>query len=445
MAERIPPHSKEAEQSALGAALISKDALIDVTDRLKPDDFYNGAHKEIYAAMLDLFKEDKNVDIVTVSDELKKRGSLEAAGGRSYIADLPTFAPTAVNASGYADIVAEKADLRALISAADEIKASGFDEELTSGSILDRAEQKIFQIAQNREQSEYVPLREVLEENIELIDKASKNKGDLLGVPTGFDKLDDILKGLQRSDLIVLAARPGMGKSAFALNVALNAAKKNDASVLIFNLEMPKTQLGLRLLSMESNVEMEKLQTGQNLTSEEWRYISVATDNLSRLKIGIDETPGITVMKMKNKCRRYKKEHGLDLIIVDYLQLMESEGRVENRQQEISKISRAFKILAREMDCPVLLLSQLSREPEKRTDHRPINADLRESGAIEQDADVIIFLYRGDQYAKDGDEDVEQGVCEVNVSKHRNGPTGMVKLTFVERYTRFNNRAEESK
>ena len=434
MPERIPPHNKEAEQSALGAALVSKEALSDVIQILRPDDFYDSAHREIYTAMRELYRDDKNVDIITVSDALKKKGSLEAAGGRAYIADLPNLAPLAMNAAGYAEIVAEKASLRALITAADEIKGFSYDEGVPAGDILDKAEQRIFDISQSRQQNDYSSLRDILEENIEMIDRASKNEGAITGLPTGFQKLDEMTNGLQKSDLIILAARPAMGKSAFALNLARNVAKKADASVLIFNLEMAKTQLGMRLLSLESSVKIQNIMTGR-VVGDEWHHISLAVDSLSAAKIAIDDTPGITILEMKNKCRRMKKEKGLDLVIVDYLQLMDLEGRVENRQQEISKISRSFKLLARELDCPVILLSQLSREPEKRSDHRPIPADLRDSGSIEQDADIIMFLYRDEVYF--GEESAEKGICEVNIAKHRNGPTGTVKLTFVGDYTRF--------
>lgn len=434
MAERIPPNNRDAERAALGAALSNVDALADVLDTVTAADFYDAAHREIFSSIYDLASKDKAVDIVSVSDDLYRKGSLEAAGGRAYIAELPLSAPVAANAKEYANIVAEKATLRKLIKTADEIKGNSFDEELDARDILDKAEQGIFDIAQGKQKTDYTPLKEVLDENVEIIDRISKSEGKLTGIPTGFQRLDEMTNGLQKSDLIILAARPAMGKSAFALNLARNAAKEADASIIIFNLEMPKTQLGLRLLSIESRVEMKKLQSGR-LQKDDWQNISVAMDTLADKKIMIDETPGISVMEMKNKCRRLKKAQGLDLVIVDYLQLMEAEGRSENRQNEISKISRQFKLLARELDCPVLLLSQLSREPEKRMDHRPIPADLRDSGSIEQDADIIIFLYRDEVYAKE--ESAKPGICEVNIAKHRNGETGVFDLTFVERYTKF--------
>lgn len=435
MPEKVPPHSKDAEQSVLGAIMVSREALADVLQILDPDDFYDSAHREIYGAITELSEEDKNVDIITVSDALKRKGSLEAAGGRAYIADLPNLAPVAVNAKGYAEIVKEKAGLRALIAAADEMKASGYDEGVSPKIIIDRAEQKIFEIGENRQQNEYKPLKKVLEKNLDLIDRASKNKGALLGLTTGFTELDKLTSGLQKSDLIILAARPAMGKSAFALNLALNASTKTGASVIVFNLEMSDTQMGMRLLSIDSKVEIQKIKNG-TVSGEEWKKISVATDKLSACKIVIDDTPGISITEMKNKCRRLKKAQGLDLIIIDYLQLMDlGERRIESRQLEVGKITRSFKLLAKELDCPVLLLSQLSREPEKRGDHRPIPADLRDSGSIEQDADMIMFLYRDEVYTHDECE--EPGICEVILSKNRNGPTGVAKLTFVERYTKF--------
>ena len=434
MPEKILPHNREAEQSAIGAALSNENALAEVIKIVKHDDFYDSAHREIFTVMEELAENDKNVDIVTVTNALKRKGSLEAAGGSGYIADLPNLAPLARNAAGYAEIVAEKSSLRRLISVAEEIKVSGFDEDMDAKDILDNAEQKIFEIAKSRQMKSYSPIGDVLNKNLEMIDRAANNQGRLLGLTTGYSKLDDMTSGLQKSDLIILAARPSMGKSAFALNLALNAASKVNASVIVFNLEMSETQLGMRLLSMESSVDIKKIKEG-SLTGDEWRAISVATDKLSNCKIAIDDTPGISVLEIKNKCRRLQKEQGLDLIIVDYLQLMDIGGKVENRQQEIGRISRSFKLLAKELDCPVLLLSQLSREPEKRSEHRPIPADLRDSGSIEQDADVIMFLYRDEVYHEDTKD---PGICEVIVAKHRNGPTGTVKLTFVERYTRFN-------
>ena len=437
MPERIPPHSKEAEQAVLGAALLNKDALSDAIEIIKPEDFYDTAHKEIYSAMLDLFQSSVKVDIITVSEELKKRGSLELAGGRAYIAWLPDNTPSSYNAAGYARIVARSADLRALITAADEIRDRSYSESDDSTAILDRAEQKIFEIAQKRQGRDYTHIKDVMRDSLDIINKAALSEGTLTGVSTGFSQLDKMTRGLQKSNLIIVAARPAMGKSAFALNIALNAAKKSNASVLIFNLEMSKGEIGNRLLAMEANVEMERKKKRKTLTQEDWGAIGEATNRMGKMNIAIDDTPNISILEMKNKCRRMKAEHGLDLVVLDYLQLMDSGTKVENRQQEISKFSRSLKLLAKEMECPVIVLSQLNRAPDLRSDdHRPRMADLRESGSIEQDADIVMFLYRDDYYNKE--ESPIPGICEVHIAKHRNGQTGKIDLAWVERYTRFN-------
>lgn len=433
-AERIPPHSQEAEQSTLGAAMASKDALADILEILQPEDFYDNANQEIYRAILDLFRESRPVDIVTVCDELKKRNALEAAKGRAYVASLVSDTPFSRNGAEYARIVSEKSSLRRLIRAAEQIQEQSFEESEETETILDRAEQSIFEIAQKKQQRDYSPLKDILLENIAAIEKAMQTQGQIIGLPTGYKRLDELTSGFQRSDLIILAARPAMGKTAFALNIALNAAQKANASVLIFSLEMSKGQLGQRLLAMDSKVEMQRLKTGK-LERSDWDRIALSSDFLSKSKITIDDNAGVGVMEMKNKCRRLKAAQGLDLIIVDYLQLMKADGRADNRQQEISTLSRHLKLLAREMDCPVIVLSQLSRAPESRPDHRPVLSDLRESGSIEQDADMVIFLYRDDYYTKEESE--KPGICEVNLAKHRSGPTDRVDLTWVERYTRF--------
>ena len=426
MLEKIPPHNIEAEKSVLGAAMLSKDALADVIDVVKPDDFYHAAHKEIFSIMIDLFTNNVSVDIVTVCEELKKRKALELVGGRAYVASLSSEAPSTSNAAEYAKIVGEKASMRQLIKTAEEIREKGYEESLDAREILDYAENGIFKIAQERQSSDYAPIKEVLVANLAMIDKAIATQGQVVGLSTGFKRLDELTSGLHKSDLIIVAARPAMGKTAFVLNIAQNAAIKSGASVLIFSLEMAKEQLGQRLLSMESRVEMQKLKTG-NLERNDWDRIQMALDSLSKTKIHIDDTPGITILDMKNKCRRLKAEKGLDLIIIDYLQLMNSQGKSDSRQQEISTLSRHLKLLAREMDCPVIVLSQLSRAAEQRQDHRPILSDLRESGAIEQDADMVMFLYRDDYYNKDNSE--KPGVCEVNLAKHRSGPTETFDLT----------------
>ncbi len=432
--ERIPPHNEDAEKSVLGSILLDKDALFEVLEFLKADDFYNAMHKEIYDAVVELYRKNEPVDTLTVSEELKKRKTLEMVGGRAYIALLSTVVPTTSNAAQYGKIVTEKAVLRRLISSASDIIEKAYQEQMQPEEVLDYAERSIFEIAQTRQKKDFEPLKEVLWSNIARIDEMSKLDGNLTGLTTGFVDLDERTSGLQRSDLIMLAARPAMGKTAFALNIAQQAAIKAKATVLIFSLEMSKDQLGQRLLSMESRVEMQKLKTG-NLDPQDWDNIHLALDQLSQTEVFIDDTPGITVMEMKNKCRRLKAEKGLDLVVIDYLQLMSYEGRSESRQQEVSVISRFLKLLAREMDCPVIVLSQLSRAPEQRTDHRPILSDLRESGSIEQDADIVMFLYRDEYYNPDTTE--KPNICEVNIAKQRSGPTGGVELTWLGKYTRF--------
>ncbi len=433
MEERIPPHSTEAEKSVLGSALLSRDALMDVMETVRSGDFYDSNHREIFEAMRELYRRSAPVDALTVSEELKKRNSLEMVGGRAYIASLSSGTPTTSNAAEYAKIVAEKAAIRRLIDTADDIVARGYEGSMDAGQMLDYAESGIFEISQSRQKGQYTHLKDVLLENIEIIDRASQMDGGLTGLTTGFKYLDTMTSGLQRSDLIILAARPAMGKTAFALSLALNAAVKGGASVMIFSLEMSKDQLGQRLLSMESKVPMQSLKTGR-LERRDWDDINLALDVLSKANIHIDDTAGINIMEMKSKCRRLKGEEGLDLVIIDYLQLMNPEGRADSRTQEISVISRNLKLLARELDCPVLVLSQLSRAPETRTDHRPMLSDLRESGSIEQDADIVVFLYRDEYYNEETDE---HGVCEVIVAKQRSGPTGTVKVTWLDKLTKF--------
>lgn len=435
--ERIPPHNEEAEKSALGAAMLSKEALLDVSEEVKAEDFYNESHKEIFDAIMSLYRENVAVDMLTVCEELNKRKSLDMVGGRAYIATLTSDVPSTANAGEYAKIVAEKAMLRQLISASEEIAAKGYDDKLGASELLDCAEGDIFRIAQKRQRSDYTKIQDVLMKNLKLIDEAEKNKGGVIGLPTGFKLLDEKTSGLQPSDLIIVAARPGMGKTAFALNIAQQSAIKAGASVLIFSLEMSQEQLGQRLIAMQARVESEKLKRG-GLELKDWDRINVALNELNGTKIVIDDTPGISVMEMRNKCRRLKAEQGLDLIVVDYLQLMTFDGRADNRQQEISALSRHLKLLAREMECPVIVLSQLSRAPELRQDKRPMLSDLRESGSIEQDADIVMFLYRDDYY----NENTEKpGVCEVNIAKHRSGPTDRIELTWVARYTKFSDKA----
>ena len=433
MDTRMMPHSIEAEKSVLGAIILSKDALMDVVEVIGANDFYDSNHKEIFSAILDICKRNAPVDAITVSEELKKRGTLDMVGGRSYLSSLPSETPTTANAAEYAKLISENAVKRRLIEAANEIAASGFDETEDASALLNYAEKEIFDISQSKERGQCTPIQDVFLSNIERIDAASKLKGGLSGLTTGFKDLDEKLSGMQKSDLIILAARPAMGKTAFALSIALNASLKANASVLIFSLEMSKEQLGQRLLAMESRVDMQNLKRG-TLSPQDWIEIDEALRNLQNAKIHVDDSAGSGLMDMRSRCRRMKAEHGLDLVIVDYMQLINPEGRSESKVQEISVISRNLKLMARELDCPVLVLSQLSRAPEARNDHRPMLSDLRESGSIEQDADVVIFLYRDEYY---NPEDAIPGDCEVNIAKQRSGPTGTIHVTWLERITKF--------
>lgn len=435
--ERIPPHNEEAERSALGAVMLNKEVLLDVTEEVKPEDFYNESHREIFDAIMNLYRENTAVDMLTVCEELNRRKTLDMVGGRAYIATLTAEVPSTANAGEYAKIVSEKAMLRRLITAAEDITIKGYDDKMAAEELLDYAEGDIFRIAQKRQRNDYAKIQDVLMKNLRIIDQAVQNKGQVIGLPTGFKQLDEKTSGLQPSDLIIVAARPGMGKTAFALNIAQQSAVKAGASVLIFSLEMSQEQLGQRLIAMQARVESEKLKKG-TLDLKDWDRINFALNELNNTKIVIDDTPGISIMEMRNKCRRLKAEQGLDLIVVDYLQLMTFDGRADSRQQEISALSRHLKLLAREMNCPVIVLSQLSRAPELRQDKRPMLSDLRESGAIEQDADIVMFLYRDDYY----NENTEKpGVCEINIAKHRSGPTDRIDLTWVARYTKFSDKA----
>lgn len=434
MIERVPPHNKEAEMSVLGAAMLSKDALFDIMEVVRSGDFYSEIHKEIFEVIILLYRSSRPVDTVTVAEELKKRNSLDMVGGRAYVFSLASGVPTTANASAYGKIVAEKANLRRLIQVSTDIVDLGYKEKIDAGEAIDIAEQKIFDIARSRQTKDVSSIGEVLDQNLNTIDENCKNKGEVMGIPSGFSDYDKTFGGFQKSELIIVAARPSMGKTALALNIAQQAALKSKAKVLIFSLEMSKEQLGLRLLSMESRIESNRLKIG-DLETSEWEQLSRAVDTITKGDLFIDDTPGILFSEIKNKCRRLKTEKGLDLILIDYLQLMSFEGRAENRQQEISSLSRNMKQLAREIDCPVIVLSQLSRAPELRKPHIPILSDLRESGSIEQDADIVIFLYRDDYYNVDDSE--KPGICDLIISKNRSGPTGKVELTWLSNYTKF--------
>lgn len=438
MADRIPPHNEDAERSVLGAAMLNKDAMLNATEMLLPEDFYSRVNQEIFETIGSLYKKGSPVDVITVCEELNRRNSLDMVGGRGYVTDLCNRVPATVNAGEYAKIIQEKAALRKLIGVSMDITEKSFEDSIDVDQILDYAERNVLDIGQSRQVRDFTPIEDILKTNIDRISELSANGGALTGLTTGFIDIDNTLNGLQKSDMIIVAARPSMGKTAFALNVAQNAAIKGNASVLVFSLEMAKEQLGERMLAVESRTELSKIKTGQ-LEQKDWDRIGIAIDTISKSKIIIDDTPGITLMEMKNKCRRVKAERGLDLVMIDYLQLMESPGHQDNRQQEISSISRGVKALAREMDCPVIVLSQLSRAVEARADKRPMMSDLRESGSIEQDADIVILLYRDDYYNADTEN---PNTSEIIIAKHRNGSTGTVELTWQPQFTKFTNKAQ---
>jgi replicative DNA helicase len=432
---RIPPYSLEAEQSVLGAMLLDKEAINTAMETVRPDDFYKEANQEIYEAMLVLNNRNEPVDIITLSEELKRRGSLEAVGGNTYLANLSGSIATTANTKFYCQIVEDKSTLRKLIKSSSEIMGLAYENSEEVNAIIEKAEKNIFDITQGAHKRGLLPISEVLLTSFAQIEERAANKGALTGLTTGFSDLDHKLSGLQKSDLVLLAARPSMGKTALGVNIATNASLKGAGKIALFSLEMSKEQLVQRIISSTAHVDLQKIISG-NLADDEWIQVVNAMGPLSRMEIYIDDTAGISMMEMKAKCRRMKIEKGLDLIVVDYLQLMQIDGKVESRQQEISAISRGLKGLAKEMECPVLALSQLSRAPELRSDHRPILSDLRESGAIEQDADVVLFLYRDEYYDKESEK---KNIGEVIISKHRNGPTGSIELVFKQEYTKFLN------
>ena len=436
---RIPPHSVESEQSILGSIILDKDAIITVAETINPSDFYKEAHKIIYESMLSLNSNNEPIDLITLIEELRKEGHLDNIGGISYLTSLSTIVPTTSNVKYYANIVKEKSVMRQLIKASNEIINLGYDASTDVQEILNKAEKSIFDISQEKSGDDIQPINAVLQDTFAMIEKLCTEKKEVTGITTGFKDLNKKINGLQRTDLILLAARPAMGKTAFSLNLVQNAALKGDASVAVFSLEMSKEQLVQRMLSAQSNVELSKIKTG-TLGESDWPRIIDGMAVLSEAKIFIDDTPGIKISEIRSKCRRLKMEKGLDLILIDYLQLMEGEGKNENRQQEIAKISRSLKILAKELDCPVVALSQLSRSPELRKDHRPILSDLRESGSIEQDADIVMFLYRDEYYHDDSEK---KNIGEVIVAKNRHGETGNVELVWFGQVQKFADKVRE--
>ena len=436
---RIPPHSVESEQSILGSIILDKDAIITVAEIINPGDFYKEAHKIIYESMLSLNSSNEPIDLITLIEELRKEGHLDNVGGISYLTSLSTIVPTTSNVRYYANIVKEKSVMRQLIKAYNEIINLGYDASTDVQEILDKAEKNIFDISQEKSGDDIQPINLVLQDTFDMIERLCTEKSEVTGITTGFADLNKKINGLQRTDLILVAARPAMGKTAFSLNLVQNAALKGDASVAVFSLEMSKEQLVQRMLSAQSNVELSKIKTG-TLSESDWPRIIDAMAVLSEANIYIDDTPGIKISEIRSKCRRLKIEKGLDFILIDYLQLMEGEGKNENRQQEIAKISRSLKILAKELNCPVVALSQLSRSPELRKDHRPILSDLRESGSIEQDADIVMFLYRDEYYHDDSEK---KNIGEVIVAKNRHGETGTVELVWFGQVQKFADKIRE--
>lgn len=434
--KRILPHSVEAEQSVIGSMLMGREAIMTASEILTSEDFYQHQYGIVFDAMVELFNEGKAVDVITLQNRLKEKDVPPEISAMEFVRDLLNAVPTSANVKYYATIVSEKAMLRRLIRLTEEIENTCYLNKDPVEEILDSSEKKLFQLFQQRDSGDMVPIRQVVMETLEGIERASKTKGNVTGLATGFTDLDYKTSGLQNSDLILVAARPSMGKTAFVLNIAEYMAFKQNRSVAIFSLEMSRNQLMNRLFAMESRVNSQNLRTG-NLKDEEWGKLIESAGIIGDSNLIIDDTPGISVRELRSKCRKYKLEHGLDIVMIDYLQLMTGGGRnTDSRQQEISDISRSLKALARELNVPVVALSQLSRAVENRTDHKPMLSDLRESGAIEQDADVVMFLYRDDYYHKDSDM---KGVAEVIIAKQRNGPIGTINLVWLPDYTKFMN------
>lgn len=435
MEQRIPPQNIEAEQAVLGAMMLEHNAVVAAMEKLRPGDFYREVHRTIFEAMEHLHHDNKEVDVITLPEELRRMKKLDDVGGLEYILSLPNLVATAANIEYHANIVAEKALARNIITTCTELTSEAYDGEKEPEDLLDDAERRILQISESKRRGDFAPVGVVVEETLDKITKLYENKAGITGLPTGFRDLDRLTSGLQPSDLILVAARPSMGKTAFTLNIAQNVGVKQHKTVAFFSLEMSQEQLVQRLLCQIAHIDSQKLRTGQLNSDDEWTKLTDACDKLYQAPIYIDDTPGISVTEMRSKARRLKAEHGLDLIIVDYLQLMQGRNS-ESRQQEISEISRSLKALARELKVPLIALSQLSRSVESRQDKRPMLSDLRESGALEQDADIVSFLYREDYYDK---ETENQHITEIILAKHRNGPVGSVKLYFKGEYTLFLN------
>ena len=433
--KRILPHSVEAEQSVIGSMIMDREAIIVASELITGEDFYNKQYGILFEAMVELNEEGSPVDLVTLQNRLREKDVPPEVSSLEFVRELITVVPTSANIKYYANIVAEKSTLRKLIRLNEEIANTCYAGKESLEFILEDTEKRVFQLVQKRNLGDFVPIRQIVMNAMDRIEIASKNKGSVTGIPTGFTDLDYRTAGMQPSDLVLIAARPSMGKTAFVLNIAQYVAFKKKLTVAIFSLEMSKEQLVNRMFSLESSVDAQKLRTGQ-LNDQEWERLIESAGVIGRSNLIIDDTPGISVSELRSKCRKFKLEHDLSMIIIDYLQLMSGGGRTDSRQQEISDISRSLKSLARELGVPVLALSQLSRAVEQRPDHRPMLSDLRESGAIEQDADVDMLLYRDDYYNHDSEK---KGVSEVIIAKQRNGPIGTVELAWLPEYTKFAN------
>lgn len=440
--KRILPHSMEAEQSVIGSMIMDREAITVASEIITGEDFYSRQYGILFETMVEMGEEGQPVDLVTLQNRLREKDVPPELSSLEFVRELITAVPTSANIKYYANIVAEKSMLRKLIRLNEEIANTCYAGKESLEFILEDTEKRVFQLLQRRESGDFVPIRQVVMNAMDRIESASKNKGSVTGIPTGFTDLDYRTAGMQPSDLVLIAARPSMGKTAFVLNIAQHVAFKKNLPVVIFSLEMSKEQLVNRMFSLESSVDAQKLRTGQ-LNDQDWERLIESAGVIGKSQLMIDDTPGISVSELRSKCRKLKLEHGLSMIIIDYLQLMSGSGRTDSRQQEISDISRALKAIAREMNVPVLALSQLSRAVEQRPDHRPMLSDLRESGAIEQDADVVMFIYRDDYYNHDTDR---KGVSEIIIAKQRNGPIGTVELAWLPEYTKFANleRAKKS-
>ena len=437
---RNPPQNISAEQAALGSMLLQEDAILHGVDILRPEDFYQKAHQNIFKCILELFEKSRGVDLVTLTEELNRKNLLEEIGGVTYLTNLINSVPTAANIEHYIKIIEEKSILRNLINNATKIVSMGYEEKEDAKILLDKAEHLIFEVSERNLGQSFVPIKEILQDSFEKIENLYHRDEFITGIASGFDEFDDITTGFQPSELIVIAGRPGMGKTAFCMTIAQYIAVSKNIPVALFSLEMSKSQLVQRMLCSEARVDAHNLRKGR-LAESDWPTLSMAAGRLASAPIFIDDTAGITCLEIRAKARRLKAQHSLGLVIIDYLQLITSSGRVENRQQEISEISRSLKGLARELNVPIIAVSQLSRAVEQRIERRPRLSDLRESGAIEQDADLVVFLYR-EEYYKTKTE--KKGIAEVIISKQRNGPTGQIDLAFIKEYAKFENLARIS-